>query len=105
MSRNAPVELVVCYDIREQRRLRRVHRCMRRWGMPLQYSVFYCELTPRARRRMENDLRELIDERTDDIRVYGIKSLAQTQFIGSKPLPDGIDLHGFAALELSADEG
>lgn len=99
MSRNAPTELVVCYDIRDPRRLQRVHKCMKKWGMPLQYSVFYCELTPRSRRRMENCLRELIDARADDIRVYGIQSITKTQFIGSKPLPDGVHLHGFSALE------
>lgn len=98
MSRNAPANLVVCYDIRDERRLRRVHRRMCSWGLPLQYSVFYCYLTPRARLRMENSLRELMDERADDIRVYGVKSAAETQFIGRKPLSASVELHGFAAL-------
>lgn len=94
MSRNAAVELLVCYDIRNERRLRRIHRCMRAWGMPLQYSVFYCRLVPQARRRMENRLRQLMDQRTDDIRIYGIQSLAETQFIGSHPMPDAANLYG-----------
>jgi CRISPR-associated protein Cas2 len=99
MSRNATSELLVCYDIRDERRLQRVHRCMCGWGMPLQYSVFYCRLAPRSRRRMENRLRELMDERADDIRIYGIQSLAETLFIGDKPMPDGIELHGIALLQ------
>lgn len=90
MSRNKPVDLLVCYDIREERRLRRVHRCMCRWGMPLQYSVFYCNLNLRARRRLEKDLRDLIDERVDDVRVYGLKSYATIEFMGKKPFDDAI---------------
>jgi len=99
MSRNAPADLLVCYDIREPRRLVRIHRCMRRWGMPLQYSVFYCRLKKHERQRLENELRDLMDERVDDIRIYGLKSYAQIQFMGKKPLPDGLMVLGSSVLE------
>jgi CRISPR-associated protein Cas2 len=36
---------VLAYDIREPRRLRRVHRVATDFGFPLQYSVFICDLT------------------------------------------------------------
>jgi CRISPR-associated protein Cas2 len=36
---------VVAYDIREPRRLRRVHQVATDFGFPLQYSVFICDLT------------------------------------------------------------
>jgi CRISPR-associated protein Cas2 len=36
---------VVAYDIREPRRLRRVHQVAKDFGFPLQYSVFVCDLT------------------------------------------------------------
>lgn len=93
MSRNTPSELLVCYDICDPRRLQRVHRCMLRWGLPIQYSVFYCKLKPRARRGMENQLRGLIDERSDDIRVYGIKSLTAIEFIGKRAMSSDLMLH------------
>jgi CRISPR-associated protein Cas2 len=35
---------LVTYDIREEGRLRKVHKCMRNWGDHLQYSVFECQL-------------------------------------------------------------
>jgi CRISPR-associated protein Cas2 len=37
---------VVAYDIRDPRRLRRVHQVAKDHGYPLQYSVFICDLTP-----------------------------------------------------------
>lgn len=98
MSTQNPVQLLVCYDIRKEKRLRRVHRCMCRWGFPLQYSVFYCRLTPKGRQRMENEIRPLIDHDQDDIRVYGIRSSEAIQFIGSKPMPDGLGLLGLEGL-------
>lgn len=40
---------IVTYDIRDDRRLRRVFRVMRGYGDHLQYSVFRCELSDRER--------------------------------------------------------
>lgn len=39
------VRYVVAYDIRDSRRLRRVHQVVKDFGFPLQYSVFICDLT------------------------------------------------------------
>jgi CRISPR-associated protein Cas2 len=35
---------VVCYDIRDDKRLRRVHKVMKTFGWAMQYSVFVCDL-------------------------------------------------------------
>lgn len=99
MSHSAKLDLLVCYDIRDKRRLGRIHRCMTRWGLPLQYSVFYCQLTSKGRRQLEQQLRELMDERQDDIRIYGIKSYEDIQFAGRQPLPTGITIYGNKALQ------
>lgn len=92
MSRNAPIDLLVCYDISEPRRLRRVHQAMRAWGMPIQYSVFYCRLTQRQRQRLESRLRALIEQGEDDVRVYGIQALQQIEFYGPAPTGSGIEV-------------
>lgn len=94
MPVNDPADLLVCYDIADPRRLARVHRVMRRWGMPLQYSVFYCALTRRERRRLESILRSLIREDRDDVRVYGLRGLDFIQFHGEKPLGGGLEVFG-----------
>lgn len=87
-------DYLVCYDIREPRRLRRVHRCMREWGTPIQYSVFLCRLSAGMRTRMVRELRERIDERVDDVRIYTIQSGATIQFQGRPPVPDGLVMPG-----------
>lgn len=36
---------LICYDIAAPDRLRRVHKTMKGFGDPMQFSVFRCELT------------------------------------------------------------
>jgi len=48
---------LVCYDIRDPKRLRKVHRLMKAYGEPWQYSVFYCTLKAIDRVRLETALR------------------------------------------------
>jgi CRISPR-associated protein Cas2 len=47
---------LVCYDIREAKRLRRVHRVMKGFGESWQYSVFFCVLKVIDRVRMQTAL-------------------------------------------------
>ena len=35
---------LVCYDISDPGRLRRVHKAIKAFGWPMQYSVFICDL-------------------------------------------------------------
>jgi CRISPR-associated protein Cas2 len=81
------VNWLVCYDIREPKRLRRVHRCCRRWGMPLQRSVFACALKGGDLDAMIEELVGLMDEREDDIRIYPIEDLANAIIQGTTRLP------------------
>jgi hypothetical protein len=37
---------LVCYDIRDDKRLRHVYKAMRDFGDHLQYSIFECQFTP-----------------------------------------------------------
>ncbi len=47
---------LVCYDIRDDARLRRVARLLEGYGDRLQYSVFRCRLTPREEERLRWEL-------------------------------------------------
>lgn len=47
---------LVCYDIREPKRLRRVHKVMKGFGESWQYSVFFCVLKAIDRVRMQTAL-------------------------------------------------
>lgn len=56
---------LVCYDIRDPKRLRRVHKLMKGYGESWQYSVFFCVLKDIDRVRMQNDLEAEMNLRDD----------------------------------------
>lgn len=58
---------LVCYDIRDAKRWRRVFRIMKTYGEPWQYSVFFCRLRTVDRTRMEAELRRAIHHEEDRV--------------------------------------
>lgn len=52
--------LVVCYDVREPKRLRTVHKAMLGYGDPLQYSVFVCDLSRSEQLVMQGHLLRIV---------------------------------------------
>jgi len=63
---------LVCYDVRDPRRLRRTHKLMKAYGEPWQYSVFYCTLKPIDRVRLENELREILNLKEDQVLIVDL---------------------------------
>ncbi len=62
--------LVVSYDVEDDRRRDRVMKAIAGHGERAQYSVFECEVRPAEVDALEARLRELIDPRVDDVRLY-----------------------------------
>lgn len=58
---------VVCYDICEPKRLRKVFQTMRAWGDHLQYSVFECQLTRTDLARLRSALANVINHKEDQV--------------------------------------
>ena len=58
---------LVCYDITEDKRLRRAFKTCRNFGDHLQYSVFECDLNPSERIDLENELADIINHDEDQI--------------------------------------
>jgi len=63
---------LVAYDIREARRLRRVHQAMKAFGYPLQYSVFICDLDASEKVDMRLRIGELIRHNVDSVAVVDL---------------------------------
>jgi CRISPR-associated protein Cas2 len=63
---------LVCYDVRDARRLRRVHKLMKAYGEAWQYSVFYCTLKDIDRVRLENALREELNLKEDQVLIVDL---------------------------------
>ena len=58
---------LVCYDIADDKRLRRVFKTMRGFGDHLQFSVFECQLTPGDLIRCREELRRIIHHGQDQV--------------------------------------
>jgi CRISPR-associated protein Cas2 len=65
---------LVCYDIRDPKRLRRVHKTMKGYGESWQYSVFFCVLKDIDRVRMQTDLEAQMNLRDDQTLIIDMGS-------------------------------
>ena len=63
---------LVCYDVCNDKRLRRVYKAMRGYGDHLQFSVFRCELSPRERAEMIAELSPIIVHDQDQVLIIDI---------------------------------
>ncbi len=63
---------LVCYDVCNDKRLKRVYKAMRGYGDHLQLSVFRCELSDRERAEMIAELSPLIAHDQDQILIVDI---------------------------------
>lgn len=85
---------LVAYDISDDKRWRKVYRCMNGYGDPVQYSVFLCDLSDRERVLMVGDLLPLINQREDRVMIVNLgpapgRAGKAIEFLGrSLPMPD-----------------
>jgi CRISPR-associated protein Cas2 len=90
MALNQARRWLIAYDIRDRRRLARVHRFLMHRAIPVQYSVFAVRGSLADVRRMADELRTRIDERADDVRIYPIPENPLVHAIGATLLPDDV---------------
>lgn len=84
---------LVCYDISDPKRLRRVARACQDFGGRRQLSVFLMRLSPTAFQKLRARLHELIDHRADQILLWplcarcveGVQALGR----GTDPVDEG----------------
>lgn len=65
---------LVCYDIREPKRLRRVHKLLKGYGEPWQFSIFFCVLKDIDRVRLQTDLEEQMNQKEDQAMILDLGS-------------------------------
>lgn len=61
------INYIVTYDIRCDKRLRRVFRICKDFGLHLQFSVFECDLTASDKIHMESRLKEVLNHSEDQV--------------------------------------
>ena len=90
MGLNTATDWIVCYDMKEPKRLRRVFKCLKSHGIPIQYSVFLVHASSNAIDRLEVQLCKLINRNEDDVRIYAIPKCSDTIIMGHALIPDGV---------------
>jgi len=105
MSERKVKDWLVAYDIREPRRLRRVHRRIREEGATVQYSAFCVRANDHQISALLQAVAKLIDERVDDVRAYHLPERCAVWTLGRQALPAGILLQPQALARLFARQG
>lgn len=58
---------LVCYDIANDKRLRKVFKVCKNHGTHLQFSVFECDLNPRELVQLQREIKSLIKHDEDQV--------------------------------------
>jgi CRISPR-associated protein Cas2 len=63
---------LVCYDVADDKRLRKTYKKMRGFGDPVQYSVFRCELSPTEKQLMKESLWAILHWNDDRVMLVDL---------------------------------
>jgi CRISPR-associated protein Cas2 len=80
---------LVCYDISDPKRLRRVARACEDFGGRRQLSVFLMRLSPTAFQKLRTRLHELIDPHRDQVLIWPLcgKCVEKMEVLGRSTAP------------------
>jgi CRISPR-associated protein Cas2 len=62
--------VVVCYDISHDKRRQILHRRLKNFGRPIQYSVFECLLSEQAFVQLQKTVLRIVNPKEDLVRIY-----------------------------------
>jgi CRISPR-associated protein Cas2 len=63
---------LVCYDVANDKRLRKTYKKMCGFGEPMQYSIFRCELSPVERQLLKEALWEILNWEQDRVMLVNL---------------------------------
>jgi CRISPR-associated protein Cas2 len=78
---------LVAYDIADPRRLSRVHRALKKQGLPVQYSVFTVVMKRKSLLRLLAHIEQLIESAEDDVRCYRLPERSDISALGQQYFP------------------
>lgn len=86
---------LVCYDIRDPKRLRQVHKICKGYGESWQYSIFFCVIKSIDRVRLQTELEKVMNLRDDQILIIDLGSdeiTARTQAVAlGQPMAEALE--------------
>ena len=62
--------MVVAYDVPSDKRRTKLHKQLKNYGDPVQYSVFEFDLKPEQRKSMIKVIKSNIKQKEDAVRIY-----------------------------------
>ena len=81
---------LIAYDIANPKRLSRVHRTLKKQGLPVQYSVFTVVIKRKALLRLMDAINRLIQPAEDDVRCYRLPENTDIETLGRQFFPEGV---------------
>ena len=83
---------LVCYDIRDPKRLRCIHKVLKGYSEAWQYSIFFCILKEIDRVRLQTDLEHQMNQKEDQVMIMDIgsdeKAAREATTVIGKSLPE-----------------
>jgi len=92
MADSCRAHFLICYDIADPKRLGRVHRYLKKQGLPVQYSVFTTESKRPQLEKLLAGIKSIINQREDDVRCYTLPDNLEFVGLGRQIFPDGVML-------------
>ena len=83
---------LIAYDIANPKRLSRVHRTLKKQGLPVQYSVFTVVIKRKALLRLMDVIDQLILSAEDDVRCYRLPEQSDIKTLGRQFFPKNVML-------------
>jgi CRISPR-associated protein Cas2 len=83
---------LIAYDVANPKRLSRVHRTLKKQGLPVQYSVFTVVIKRKALLRLMDSISQLIHSAEDDIRCYRLPERSDIKTLGRQFFPEDVML-------------
>lgn len=99
MSVTAVKTWLVAYDIADPRRLRRVHRAVRRAGASVQYSAYSVPARDAELDALLQAVGTFIDPVADDVRAYHLPARCRVWTLGRQGLPEGVEVDADTAAQ------
>ncbi|WP_419569586.1 CRISPR-associated endonuclease Cas2 [Rheinheimera sp.] len=85
---------LICYDIRNPKRLNKTHRWLRRQALMLQESVYLYQGDLKEAAALRQALKKRIDVQVDDVRIYQLAAHAELMFYAQSPWGNDLFLSG-----------
>lgn len=92
MALTVPRAWIIAYDIRDPRRLSRVHRCIKTYAIPVQYSVYWFQGSAFQLANLFAELRDILDINEDDVRAYQVPTSPDVVVLGRSTFPTGVHI-------------